>query len=257
MGGLRGVQRWMWTAWMLAVPLHVFAQTTDARAPLEVLDSPAVSDQRGVLANLFASDDAAFPVELLAEKVREGIAKRVPAPRIVEAVRVVRARVDLAAELLAGAALTPVPARKAAVRALVDALNAGLSRRDLEGVLASLGSASRDLVAVREVAVTLAELAERGFNVTTVIAATRTAWRRGGVNALPSVIALASQLGPNVAARDAALEQAVSQATGTPGVARVSTQHSSGPAREPGPPHDDAFGAAQQRGRGLAKGRNK
>jgi hypothetical protein len=165
--------------------------------------------------------------------------------------------VDLAAELRAGAGRTPVPARKAAIRALVDALNAGLSRRDLEGVLASLGGASRDLVAVREVAVTLAELAERGFNVSTVIAATRAAWRRGGVKALPSVIALASQLGPNVVARDAALEQGVSQPAGTPGVAHGSSQHSSGPTREPGPPHDDAFGAAQQRGRGVAKGRNK
>lgn len=264
---VRDATRWVWMVGALVLALPVLAlpvqaqstqaQSTQTAAVREVLEHPAVSAVRGTLAELLVSDAAGFPVELLVEKVREGTAKHVPPARIVQAVRVVRERVTLAEALLADAPRTPLAARSAAIRGLVDALNAGLTRRDLDAVLVSLGSASRDLAAVREVAVTLAELAERGFAVATAVSATTTAWRRGGLRAMSSVIALAAQLGPNVSARDAALEHGVTQFVSPPGLVRGPSHQSSSTAREAGPPHDDAFGAAQQRGRGLAKGRNR
>lgn len=248
----RGARRWMWMALMFAMPL-----TAHAQASQEVLDHPDLAEQRAELSMLLRSEDSTLPTELLIEKVREGIAKHVPVPRILQAVRIVRERMQVADGLLSGAPRAPVAARTAAVRGLVDALNAGLTRADLEAVLASLGSASRDLVAVREVAVTLAELAERGFRTATAVAAATSAWRQGGVKALPSVIALASRIGPSVSARDEALTQGVSQLSLPRGAAHAASERSNNAVHEPGPPHDDAFGAAQQRGRGLAKGRNK
>lgn len=242
---------------VLALPLVTHAQARNLDPSTRaLLADPALATEGARLGELIASiDPSALPQALLIEKVREGLAKRVPAARIVQAVTVLRDRLLVVDRLLEASARTPATARSAAAIALVDALNAGLSEAELATVLRALGGAARELSVVREVAITMAELAERGFGGSAVVNATTWAWRQGGVASLPGVIAAAVQVGTQVSSRDAALQERVQQLHAAPGLSRAPGQQDG--TRESGPPHDDGFGKAAQRGRGLAKGHNR
>lgn len=247
----------LWLALAIAaLPVAVQAQPASAGVTdrSSVLEHPSLSAERARLSALIdESHQAGLPDALLIEKVREGLAKRVPAARIVQAVTLLHDRMQVAARLLGQAPRSAAAERQRAVVGLVDALNAGLTESDLASVIAQLGTAARDPKVVAEVAVTLAELAERGFARASVVRATQLAWQRGGVRAMSSVIAAAATIGPQVSARDAALEQSATQLAGPPGLSHAPGQTSNA-AREPGPPHDDAFNKGQSRGRGNGKG---
>jgi hypothetical protein len=211
-------------------------------------------DQAALNAMVESARAAGLPVELLIEKAREGVAKRVPAPRITQAVMLLHQRMQVADRLLRDVPRAPANERRTALVALVDALNAGLTEADLTGVIAVLGAAARQPRVVAEVAVTLAELAERGFARASVVRAIAVAWERGGVRAMPPVIAAAAEIGTQVAARDAALEQSMTELHVPSGPGRAPGQQGSTAAREPGPPHDDAFDKGHGRGHGNGKG---
>lgn len=242
---------------VLALPSVTQAQTTQLDPSTQtLLADPALATERARLSELIASiDRSTLPQALLVEKVREGLAKHVPAARIVQAVSVLRGRLLVVDRLLEASARTPAATRGAAAIALVDALNAGLSEAELATVLRALGGAARDLSVVREVAITMAELAERGFGGSAVVNVTTLAWRQGGLASLPGVIAAAAQIGTQVSSRDVALQARVEELHTAPGLSRAPGQQDR--TRESGPPHDDGFGKAAQRGRGLAKGRNR
>ncbi len=240
---------------LCALPMLARAQVDLDASAQALLAEPALSAERARLTELLESiDPVVLPRSLLIEKVREGLAKQVAPARIVQAVTVLRDRLRIVDALLRGSGRTAAAERRAAAIALVGALNAGLSETELATVLRALGGAARDLSVVREVAVTMAELVERGFSGTATTQVTTLAWQQGGVAALPSVIAAAAQIGTQVASRDAALQERVQQLQ-TPGLSRAPGQDQR--TREPGPPHDDGFGKAAQRGRGLAKGRDR
>lgn len=244
---------------IVALPLVVRAQAVMAADVAvdegPVLAEPVLSNERARLQSMVDGARASgLPAEILIEKVREGVAKRVPAARITQAVTLLYERMQVADRLLALAPRAASVERRNAVRSLVDALNAGLTETDLSNVIANLGAAARDPKVVAEVAVTMAELSERGFARASVVRATTVAWQRGGVRAMPSVIAAAASIGPQVSARDAALEQTVTQLHLPPGLSHAPGQPQGSTVREPGPPHDDAFNKGQSRGRGNGKG---
>lgn len=246
-----------WLMLLLSVlPVSVRAQGTSTDMEREALQDPTLTIERAALTTLIASArDAGLPVELLVEKLREGLAKRVPAARITQAVALLHQRMQVADRLLRQVPRAPTNERRTALYALVDALNAGLTEADLTTVIARLGSEAREPLVVAEVAVTMAELAERGFTRTSVVRVIAVAWEQGGVRAMSSVIVVAAGIGTQVAARDAALEQSVTELHTSPGLGRAPGQPGTSAAREPGPPHDDAFEKGQTRGRGNGKGR--
>jgi len=249
-----------WLLLLIAMlPFPVAAQAVSADAERAALEHPALISERATLSATMASARAGgLPTELLVAKLREGVAKRVPPARIAHAVTLLHQRLQSADRLLRGVPSAPTNDRRNALYALVDALNAGLTEGDLMRVIAALGASGREPRVVVEVAVTMAELAERGFAGDSVVRAIALAWDRGGVRAMPSVIVAAAGLGPQVASRDAALQAAVEQnvtaSHAAPGMSGAPGQHGSSAAREPGPPHDDAFEKGQNRGRGNGNG---
>lgn len=197
------------------------------------------------------------PHAWLIEKMREGVAKGVPAPRIVQAVRVLRDRLAIADGMLQSTSPAPMQLRLSALRALVDGLNAGLSEEHLRGAIDQLGNARADLLAIKALAVTMAELAERGFAPGVIVRATTLAWRSGGVNAVTGVIAVAARIGNDVATRDQALEAQVAQQAQqqqmTPGQGRALGRSEQPGRAESGPPHDDGLSKGQGRALGHSK----
>lgn len=240
---------------LAASPPAVVAQSPSRATEYEALGHPSLTGERAALTALVTrARSAGLPAELLVEKVREGTAKRVPAARITQAVTVLHQRMEAADRLLVRLPIGAATERREAIHALIDAMNAGLSEADLADVIAKLGDAGRQPRVVAEVAVTMAELSERGFARESVVRAIALAWERGGVRAMPSVIVAAAAIGSQVAARDVALEQSVSQIHVPPGLGHASGPQGNSAAREPGPPHDDGFDQGQNRGRGKGKG---
>ncbi|MCC6874153.1 MAG: hypothetical protein IT378_07575 [Sandaracinaceae bacterium] len=175
-----------------------------AAAPVRAqqpLDDPRLSAVRGSIAAALAdAEREGLPSEWLLAKVREGLSKRVPPPRIAAAVGQLLSRMRDADAMVAPVAPERGPQRRQLLRAAVDALNVGAPSAGLGQLVRE--ASPRGAAHVREVLVAVAELGERGFGAPAAVEAVREARRGAGVAPL---IERARRLGPS--GRDDALRE--------------------------------------------------
>jgi hypothetical protein len=131
-------------------------------------------------------DDAAragLPSDLIVDKVREGLAKNVPPPRIVAAARTLAAALAEARELAAARLHTrPADLPPALLRALAEARAGGSSPRELDSLLTALAARRAPLPAATRAAEALADLVARGFSPAAAGRAVTTLIDRGGAD---------------------------------------------------------------------------
>lgn len=204
-----------------------------------------------------ASADGA-PAEWLDEKVREGLAKHVPAARIAGAVEQLAARIHEATTI---ARTTPASGRTEVARAVLDALAVGARVEllaELVGEIArSDANASEESRAALRV---VAELGERGFAADLATESTRAAWRNGGREGLRALLEAARHIPrTEVSASGDALLRAANGPR--PHGAQRERAHGDATERERpsehgGPPRDDSFTQGASHGRALGHTRH-
>src|SRR5213593_4237267 len=111
-----------------------------------LLDDPRLAPVRVELqAALHKAAQAGVPEQLLVDKVREGLAKNVPAPRLLSAVRALEASLEEAQQLASSRLhATPLPL----LRAIAEARAGGASLAEVGVVLDAAHDASRATRAV-------------------------------------------------------------------------------------------------------------
>lgn len=169
---------------LLLAPAVLVAQQTRVRADLEARGLPAaLAAEVGAIADSAAA--RSLPVEPLEDKAIEGWTKRVPAPRIVAAVRQLTIQLDAAAAAVEEAGLSS-PAGTV-VSAAAEALARGISQ---ENVHALVQAAPTPEAAAPGLTVAAA-LAAQGLSASAATDAVVQAFGRGGSVAqvldLPSV----------------------------------------------------------------------
>lgn len=233
------------------------APLDDARVAQDApLDDARVASVRDRLAAAAArAEEEGLPRAWVEAKVREGLAKHVPPARIAAAVEQLAGRMREAATI---ARSVPVTGRTEVARAVLDALAIG-ARGDALGLLVrevAQRNGSATLDSQRALAA-IAELGERGFEPALATQSAVMAWRRGGRDALRSLVAVARNIPRAEArARGAELTRAAESSPGRSEARGRSEAESRGrPTDRGGPPHDDSFTQGASRGRGRALGR--
>lgn len=204
---------------------------------------------------LAAARQESLPEEWLERKVREGLAKQVPPPRIAEAVAVLLSRMR-AADRIASAGAIPRGARDArrleVLRKTTDALASGAPPDRLERLAQRI---ARDrpndrATHLRDAMAAVAELGERGFDGHTAVKAAERAYEKAGVAGVRAVVEAARTFPPAAGEEQrrrllerAATADRILRERRPPGLER--------PSDRGGPPRDDAMG--QGKGRGKAR----
>lgn len=178
-----------------------------------------LSEVRPVLeTTLAAAENEGLPTQPLVEKMREGLAKHVPPPRIAAAVQMLLDQLRSANHLLSAVPASAKVPHDRLVEAGAEALMAGADPHALSELISALTRSAHGQAAaplVEEALVVVAELGERGLDgrlaATSVRTAFRTQGRRGWDNLLRSVRALGPGASPAEQAR------AVERAAETPG----------------------------------------
>lgn len=224
--------------WLLGLvllwPRAVAAQTAD------VLSDPRVESVRGSLERAMAEAEAEeLPVAWLADKVAEGLAKHAPAARIDQAVQTLLTRMRSANGIEARLRLPHPSEQRRLLRALVDALAAGTSVEDLRQLMLEAARELRGRSSIRHVAITVADLEERGARPSVAVDLTRLALRQAGVEGLGALRAIARRVRPD--------ELRAAWRRRAPGLGHGATLRAT--MAPMGPPHDNGFGQGRGRGR--------
>jgi len=226
-------------------------------APLD--DARVASVRERLVGAADRAEAEGLPRAWIDAKVREGLAKRVPAARIAAAVEQLASRMHDAATV---ARNVPARGRTEVARAVLDALAVGAQLEPLTELVREVARRSDSTsVDVQHAVSAVAELGERGFEPGLATRSTLAAWRDGGRDALRSLVALARTIPREDArARGAELTRAAESARGeqrdrSEQRGRSEDRDHGRPIDRGGPPHDDAFNQGAARGRGRALGR--
>ena len=193
------------------------------------------------------------PAEWLDAKVREGLAKHVPAARIAAAVEQLAERIHEATTI---ARTTPVSGRTEVARAVLDALAAGARVEPLAALVGEVArddaNASEDSRAALRV---VAELGERGFAADLATESTRAAWRNGGREGLRALLEAARHIPRSEASASGDALQRAANAPRPRGAQREQAHGDATerdrPSEHAGPPRDDSFTHGASHGRAL------
>lgn len=228
---------------MLAIgALWTLPIVASAQGPSPLADARLSEVRPQLETSLTTAQNEGLPTQPLVEKMREGLAKHIPPPRIAAAVQMLLTQLRTADQLLSKVPASAKVPHDRLVMAAAEALMAGAEPHALSQLVTALTHSAHGQAAaplVEEAVVVVAELGERGLDgrlaATSVLTAYRTQGRQGWANLLRSVRAL----GPGASVAEQA--RAVQRAAETP------TQ---GPPGFAGNPHG---GGAQ--GKAKAKGR--
>lgn len=160
-----------------------------------------------------------LPVELLEAKVREGLAKRVPPPRIAAAVDTLLEDLRTADRLVSRVSGVDGADRKALVRGATEALTAGADARAVDRLIASIArsDAPQTTPLIQEALVVTAELAERGVDGRLAADSTRIAFDAQGRNGFRNLLRTVRSLGQvTPAERARAVRRAARSPRGSP-----------------------------------------
>ncbi|MFW6050801.1 MAG: hypothetical protein ACODAU_06485 [Myxococcota bacterium] len=161
--------------------------TTASTRAQDVFEDPRLAPVReGLEETVEAARADGLPQELLTDKVREGLAKRVPPPRIAAAVRMMLGHMRTADRMVRGVPPHAEVGRHDLVRYTTEALMAGADAGPLGRLVEAVAEDAAPKQAaplVREGMVVVAELAERGIEgslaARSALQAYRTQGRRG------------------------------------------------------------------------------
>lgn len=182
---------------------------------------PGIASVRAELETALARARAkGLPEEWLVDKVAEGLAKRVPPPRIVPAVNALLSRIETADRVLAAIGTKGAgkpPERDSLLRATVDALAVGAPEQALVGLGRAVAAGGGKPSDVRAGFVGVAELGERGFGGPASVEAVQRAFERGGPDAWPWLLSQAEGIGDvGAEARVEALRHAAERVQAAP-----------------------------------------
>lgn len=232
--------RWVqdWTAGVLAaVALLWAAGTAEAQSAFEEPQLESVRDR--LEAAVATARTEGLPTEPLEAKVREGLAKRVPPPRIAMAVDTLLKNLRTADRLVGRVPGDNDTDREALVLSATEALTAGADSRALDRLVTSLARSdvSDTTPLIQEALVVTAELAERGVDGTLAADSTRIAFRSQGRTGFRNLLHTVRSLGRATQAEQA---RAVRRAARSP--------RGSAPGLD-GHPHGGPKGHAKGKGR--------
>lgn len=237
----------------LAAPVAAPAAQSGAADLLADARLAAIRDR--LQSALDRADAKGLPSAWLLDKVAEGLAKRVPPPRIVPAVETLLARVEAADRVLVAIeqrSARAVGARGPTLRAATEALAVGAPEQALTGLGRAIAAAGGEAEEVRAGFAHVAELGERGFDGSAAVDAVHVAFERGGPAAWPALLSRAERIGPDgPEARVEALRGIAERIETLPvpdGVpALVEDRLGSVGASPAGPPSDTAFDRGARR----------
>jgi hypothetical protein len=218
-------------------------------------DARVAAIRERVQSALDRAEAKGLPSEWLLDKVAEGLAKRVPPPRIVPAVEALLARIEAADRVLVaveGRSARATSARGPSLRAALEALTVNAPEQALVGLgraVAARGGKPED---VRAGFTSVAELGERGFEGSAAVDAVRVAFERGGPGAWPALLSHAERIGPDGPEARVEALRGVAERIDTLPVpddvrARIEDRLGAVGAPPAGPPSDTAFDRGARR----------